>query len=153
MFSQRKKKYRNMVWASVLTAVALLSLVLLLGYLGSFRDKSYEEAPANETVSVPKETQVADADTVESKNTETKPEKDDNEPFEKNIKKQTYYLIKYDNDVIRVYFSDQQGNMTELEETNIIYETLSSEDQMQFQTGIQVENRDALNRLLMDYES
>ena len=68
-------------------------------------------------------------------------------------KKQTYYLLKYDNDVIRVYFSDQQGNLTELEETGIVYETLSTEDQQQFIEGIQVENRDALNRLLMDYES
>ena len=50
MFSQRRKKYRNLVWASVLTAIALLSLVLLLGYLGSFKDTSYQDTPANETV-------------------------------------------------------------------------------------------------------
>ena len=71
----------------------------------------------------------------------------------KNAKKQTYYLLKYDNDVIRIYFSNQQGELTELEETNIVYETLSTEDQKQFLDGIQVENRDALNLLLMDYES
>ena len=29
MFSQKRKKYKNLVWASVLTAVAILALVAL----------------------------------------------------------------------------------------------------------------------------
>jgi len=145
MFSQRRKKYKNMVWASVLTAVAILALVALLGYLGSFRDKNYEETPASEVVSTPQKEKEFEVDNVEGDSKETLAARDE--------KKQTYYLLKYDNDVIRVYFSDQQGNLTELEETGIVYETLSTEDQQQFIEGIQVENRDALNRLLMDYES
>ncbi len=144
MFSQRRKKYRNYVWASVLTAIALLSLVLLLGYLGSFKDKAYEETPANDTVSTQSEVQTKENDDIET---------DEEVQSEIESKKQTYYLLKLDNDVIRVYFSDQQGNLTELEETDIVYEILSIEDQAQFQEGIQVESRDALNRLLMDYES
>lgn len=147
MFSQRRKKYRNVVWASVLTAIALLSLVLLLGYIGSFKDKSYEGTPANEKISVPEEVQQMPDVKTDTSVKEDAPKQTEGE------KKQTYYLLKYDNDVICVYFSDQQGNLTELEETTIVYETLSPEDQAQFQEGIQVENRDVLNRLLMDYES
>lgn len=145
MFSQRRKKYKNMVWASVLTAVAILALVALLGYLGSFRDKNYEETPASEVVSTPQEAEEFEEDKAEDDSEEESAARDE--------KKQTYYLLKYDNDVVRVYFSDQQGKLTELEETDIVYETLSIEDQQQFLEGIQVENRDALNRLLMDYES
>ncbi|MBR3755486.1 MAG: hypothetical protein IKK48_00110 [Firmicutes bacterium] len=143
MFSQRRKQYRNVILASVLTAVVLLSLVLLLGYLGSFKEEPYQETPnqetlnqetpVDETIALPKEKPAAEIDKEE--------------------RKQTYYLLKYDNDVICVYFSDQQGNLTKLEETDIVYETLSPEDQMQFDMGIQVENRDSLNRILMDYES
>lgn len=143
MFSQRRKQYRNVILASVLTAVVLLSLVLLLGYLGSFKEEPYQETPnqetlnqetpVDETIALPKEKPAAEVDREE--------------------RKQTYYLLKYDNDVICVYFSDQQGNLTKLEETDIVYETLSPEDQMQFDAGIQVENRDSLNRILMDYES
>lgn len=148
MFSQRRKKYKNMVWASVLTAVAILALVALLGYLGSFKNKTYEEAPANEVVTTSQDNKQykEDDDVVEAENGE-------DVVAARDIKKQTYYLLKYDNDVVRVYFSDQQGKLTELEETGIVFETLSTEDQQQFLEGIQVENRDALNRLLMDYES
>ena len=67
--------------------------------------------------------------------------------------KETYYYVKYDNDVICVYFSDEQGNLTKLEETGILYEMLSTEDQIQFKEGVRLKNRDALNKLLMDYES
>lgn len=148
MFSQRRKKYRNLVWASVLTAIALLSLVLLLGYLGSFKEEAYQETPANETVSVTDETKTKE--TIPDEITKTK---DEATRSQQEIKKQTYYMLKYDNDIVRIFFSDQQGNLTELEETNIVYETLSPEDQQQLLDGIQAENREALNRILMDYES
>lgn len=146
MFSQRRKKYRNVVWASVLTAVVILALVALLGYLGSFRDRSYNETPVNEQMTA----QEVESEAESNESTEDHNNDDDSESI---TKKQTYYLLKYDNDVVCVYFSDQQGNLTELEETAIVFETLSTEDQKQLMDGIQVENRDALNRLLMDYES
>ncbi|MBR3786350.1 MAG: hypothetical protein IKJ77_08100 [Firmicutes bacterium] len=146
MFSQRRKKYKNMVWACVLTAVAILALVALLGYLGSFRDKTYSENNVSEPVAAQEHTETMEEDNHIEEN-------DDDDDSAPAAKKQTYYLLKYDNDIIRIYFSDQQGELTELEETDIVYETLSPEDQKQFRDGIQVENRDALNRLLMDYES
>jgi hypothetical protein len=140
MFNQRRKKYKNLVWASVLTAVAILALVALLGYLGSFKDKNYDKTSVNEPVAA--EEYVEENDEL----------RDKEEASDIISKKQTYYLLKYDNDVVRIYFSDQQGKLTELGETEIVYETLSIEDQQQFDEGIQVESRDALNRLLMDYE-
>ena len=152
MFSQRRKKYRNMVWASVLTAVVLLSFIVLLGYLGSLKDNPNAEAPVNETVSTTEDAEETGADEDAALATEDESEAED-EQLQTEEKKETYYLLKYDNDVIRIYFSDQQGKLTELEETAIVYETLSTEDQIQFQDGIQVDSRDALNRLLMDYES
>ena len=66
---------------------------------------------------------------------------------------QSYYLIKYDKDVIKIFFSDETGHLIELEDTTIVYETLSTQDQNRFKEGIKVENRDDLNRLMMDYES
>lgn len=155
MFSQRRKKYKNLVWASVLTAVAILALIALLGYLGSFRDKDYNETSVNEPVA--SQESVDDAYDDYDKNDKNEFSDDENDGVVESVgntaKKQTYYLLKYDNDVIRIYFSDRQGELTELEESNIVYETLSTEDQQQFRDGIQVDNRDALNRLLMDYES
>lgn len=151
MFSQRRKKYKNVVWACVLMAVAILALVVLLGYLGNFRDKNYDETSVNEPV-VAQEL-VEDGEDNYNGDGSLNGDNEEGVSSDENAKKQTYYLLKYDNDVVRIYFSDQQGKLTELEETDIVYETLSTEDQKQFVDGIQVENRDALNRLLMDYES
>ena len=55
--------------------------------------------------------------------------------------------------VIKIFFSDETGHLIELEDTSIVYETLSAQDQSRFKEGIKVENRDDLNRLMMDYES
>lgn len=30
---------------------------------------------------------------------------------------QSYYLVKYDNNVIKIFFSDETGNLVQLEET------------------------------------
>ena len=62
-------------------------------------------------------------------------------------------MIKYDKDVIKIFFTDETGHLIELEDTTIVYETLSTQDQNRFKEGIKVENRDDLNRLMMDYES
>lgn len=65
----------------------------------------------------------------------------------------SYYLVKYDNHVIKIFFSDETGTLTELEDTSIVYETLAAGDQEDFQRGIRVNSRDELNKLIMDYES
>ena len=141
MFRQRRKNYKNVIWASVLTVIAVLLLIFLLTYLGSFKNTYYEDTSREQAVGSPNGL---------TKNIDTETEGANKEEI---TKKQTYYLLKYDNDIVRVFFSDSKGDLIELEETDIVYETLSVEDQAQFQEGIQVENRDALNRLLMDYES
>ena len=68
-------------------------------------------------------------------------------------KQESYYLVKNDNNSIKVYFCDQQSRMTELETTAIIYETLSEADQKMFDQGVEIASRDELFKLLQDFES
>ena len=70
-----------------------------------------------------------------------------------NLESRVQDLVKYDNNVIKIFFSDETGKLTELEVTGIIYETLSAQDQQRFAEGIKLERRDDLNKLMMDYES
>ena len=99
---------------------------------------------------MPQEDKQDDTQVDSPKSAEEDPEEkeDDNQQFY-----QSYYLVKYDNNVIKIFFSDETGKLTELEETGIIYETLSAQDQQRFAEGIKLERRDDLNKLMMDYES
>jgi len=140
MFSQKRRKYKNWIWVAIAATAVSLAVILLLGYLGQENQEPYE------ATHVEKQTYEKQKADVEQEEIEEEPET----PVEKF---ETYYLVKYDNDVIRIYFSDQSGNMTELEETTIVYEILSTEDQKRFENGVRLDSRDDLNKLLMDYES
>lgn len=150
MFSQKKK---NHIWIFVCLAliIAIIAVVILIGTL---RTGSEEEnlrasletrAEENDDRSVTEDTE--NSQTVEEENSESEKNNSENQFF------QSYYLVKSDNNVVKIFFSDETGKLTELEETGIVYETLSTEDQSRFQEGVKVESRDDLNRLIMDYES
>jgi len=139
MFSQKRRNYRNWIWVAIACTAVALVIFLLLGYLGKNNDEPYARTNGDERVY------------TESFVTESEPVDETEQTEEETF--QAYYLVKYDKDVIRIYFSDQSGKMTELEETTIIYETLSEADQERFDDGIKLDSRNALNKLLMDYES
>lgn len=141
MFSQKRRNYRNWIWVAIACTAVALVIFLLLGYLGKNNNAAYTEANGNERVY----TEPEEVDSVDETGLETAEEEEEI--------LQSYYLVKYDKDVVRIYFSDQSGKMTELEETTIIYETLSEADQKRFDDGIKLDSRNALNKLLMDYES
>ena len=139
MFSQKRRNYRNWIWVAIACTAVALVIFLLLGYLGKNNDEPYARTNGDERVY------------TESFVTESEPVDETEQTEEETF--QAYYLVKYDKDVIRIYFSDQSGKITELEETTIVYETLSEADQKRFDDGIKLDSRNALNKLLMDYES
>lgn len=145
MFSQKKRKF-TWIYLCVALIIAVIAVFILIGALSNknaedaertnLESKVSEENQSGQEADVPTDVQAPGADDSDSK-----------EFY------QSYYLVKYDNNVIKIYFSDETGKLTELESTSIVYETLSQGDQAKFQEGIKVENRDDLNRLIMDYES
>lgn len=151
MFSQRRRNYRNWIWAAIACAAVAFAVIVLLGYLGRNNDPVYEETNGSKPVY---ENQIAmeNCDAYDEDDAGEQASVSGNTDGEEKLL-QSYYLVKYDNDVIRIYFSDQTGRIMELEETTIVYETLSQEDQNRFRSGVKLNDRDALNKLLMDYES
>lgn len=139
MFSQKRRNYRLWIWVAIACTAVAFAVFLLLGYLGRANDEPYARTNGKEKVQAESFTSMTEEETLET-------------PEEKGVF-QSYYLVKYDKDVIRIFFSDQSGKITELDETTIIYETLSEADQKRFDEGIKLDSRNALNKLLMDYES
>ena len=137
--------------AAIITVLTAAGILLLLSYLGRNSNPHYEQANGDESVYT-KSADLTQKSGLQSE-TESAVEEDKNDDYELKGNFASYYLVKYDKDRISVYFSDQTGRITELEETTIVYETLSEEDQKRFEDGIKLDSRNDLNRLLMDYES
>ncbi|SCJ80263.1 Uncharacterised protein [uncultured Eubacterium sp.] len=145
MFSQKK---RNLTWIYV-CIILLIAVIAVFILIGALSNKNAEDAERTNLESKVSEENQSEPNADNATNVqEPEDSKSDAEKFY-----QSYYLVKYDNNVIKIYFSDETGKLTELESTSIVYETLSQGDQAKFREGIKVENRDDLNRLMMDYES
>lgn len=158
MFSRKKKNY-TWLWVCSILAIMIFAVLLLIGSLAGSKDEETLRASLEKSAEQRQEvSEYAQEDSYEGgaeenlgKNSaaEKKPAEDNRQ----NQFYQSYYLIKYDNNVIKIFFSDETGNLVQLEETAIIYQTLSPADQKRFREGIKIENRDDLNSLIMNYES
>ena len=145
MFSQKK---RNLTWIYV-CIVLLIAVIAVFILIGALSNKNAEDAERTNLESKVSEENQSGPYADNSTDVQDQDQNDDDQ----DKFYQSYYLVKYDNNVIKIYFSDETGKLTELESTSIVYETLSQGDQAKFREGIKVENRDDLNRLMMDYES
>lgn len=65
----------------------------------------------------------------------------------------SFYMIKADNEIIKVYRGDEEGNLELMRETQINIDFLSSVDQELFRYGVIKHNMDEVNELLQDFES
>lgn len=156
MFTQKKKKHW-WLYVTVALAVVIVAVFFLIGALSSRNAENAERADLENRAQQEQEQDQAESgelpqDSAEASVPVPQPGSDD-EKDEDGQFYQSYYLVKYDNHVIKIFFSDETGELTELEETGIIYETLSADDQQRFAEGIKLESRDDLNKLMMDYES
>ncbi|MDD4376683.1 MAG: hypothetical protein PHH48_00820 [Eubacteriales bacterium] len=136
MFSQKKKKNKGAI-------IALVSVFFLL--LGAFLLIPDSGLQKNEIVSGKSNTQIKKPPIQDEV---VKPEKNNDSE-----KEESYYLVKNDNNIIKVYFCEKDNELVELESTDIIYETLSEQDQSTFDEGLIIKNRDELYKLLQDFES
>ena len=150
MFSRKKKKYRTFVVTALIVAVCILIIVLLW-------PQNLETKEINEVnVSVDSRSNEPAKSSNEHENSQIT----DDVVKEENIEQETststnmesYYIVKKNGEVISVFFVDKEGKKVRLEDTDIIYEVLTLEDQKLFETGIIVEDQEKLASLLQDFE-
>lgn len=158
MFSRKKKNY-TWLWVCSILAIMIFAVLLLIGSLAGSKDEETLRASLEKSAEQRQEVSESEQEDSYEDGAEEKlgknsaVEKKTAEDNRQNQFYQSYYLVKYDNNVIKIFFSDETGNLVQLEETAIIYQTLSPADQKRFREGIKIENRDDLNSLIMNYES
>ncbi len=143
MFSQKKRNY-TWIYVLVISLLVIFGLMLILSTISN-RNTDLQRREPQETDAYQSENEVENSSLPTAKPV---PENDS----EKEENNSSYYLVKYDNNSIKIFFSEKTGSLVELEKTEIVYETLSEEDQQRFNKGIKVLTREELNRVLMDYE-
>lgn len=144
MFSQKKRTPWG--WIAVILVLAALGLMLIFAALTDDTDLDEGDKKGvikSEESDTPDNGSDMDDDYSDGSGAE----------HTSNIVAESYYLVKNDNNEVRVFFFDSRGKSIELEKTNIVYETLSESDQRRLDVGIKLYNRDELNKLIMDYES
>lgn len=141
MFSQKKKPHYGLLY--ILLSIILIFAVIMLIWPEETENDFSEDS---QVVSQSEQTEKSDeGEKKEDKNSEDKGE------IEKIYN--AYYIVKNDSNIIKIYFSDEEGKLTEVEVTSIVYEMLNTEDQKRFDKGIIAKTREDLNRLIMDFES
>lgn len=142
MFSEKKR----FPWGWIAITVVLGAIGILF-IIAAFADDTEPDRDINNSNIIQSENSGQDDSDDENRN-----DNNSDEPVSK-IVTESYYLVKNDNNIVRVYYYDSQGKHIEIEKTNIVYETLSESDQKRLDEGIKLSSREQLNKLLMDYES
>ncbi len=124
MFSQKK---RNLTWIYV-CIVLLIAVIAVFILIGALSNKNAEDAERTNLESKVSEENQSGPDADNSTDVQDQDQNDDDQ----DKFYQSYYLVKYDNNVIKIYFSDETGKLTELESTSIVYETLSQGTRQSF---------------------
>ncbi len=145
MFSKRRKNYRVFVVTALVISICILIIAIL-----------WPEAPSNEGENINANAQTnmeENSVTKESTaNNETPEEVSNQEETGTSYNDKTYYIVKKYGDVISVFFVTEDGQQVKLEDTEIIYDLLTPEDQSNFERGIVVEEQEKLSSLLQDFE-
>ena len=157
MFIERRKKknYRTFIYAALIVFLCLVIVVIAWP-----KDSSVLAADSEQT---DLSKQQEDRQTLNAgdfiERIEDNIEDDDED--EQNITEvtdiaepaETYYLVRRDSGLIKVYFVDEDGTEIELETTEIVYDVLGPEDQKLFDEGFRVDTQEQLAVLLQDFES
>ncbi|MBQ4650845.1 MAG: hypothetical protein IJB73_09105 [Firmicutes bacterium] len=160
MFIEQKKKrnYRTFIYSAIIIVLCLLIIVIAWPADSAAQE---ENPPADNTLQTqlqndfPVNGQPEDDDSEEdySEDIGSSNEKEEEDNTVIRPAASAYYLVKRADGQIKVFFIDELGNQIELEDTEIIYEVLSMEDQKLFDEGITVKNQEELAVLLQDFES
>ncbi|MEG1163096.1 MAG: hypothetical protein RSE31_00090 [Anaerovoracaceae bacterium] len=151
MFSQKKKRGKK-----VIIALSSILFVLLAAFFFIPDKMTDTQVNANKQAEQSKDMEKYPNSTGEKDtdvNVDTDIDVDNAENNDEDEKKESYYLVKYDNNSIKVFFHENTGNIVKLDDTSIVYDTLAESDQKNFEKGIHIKTREELYKLLQDFES
>ncbi|MBQ3122756.1 MAG: hypothetical protein IJC14_01225 [Firmicutes bacterium] len=146
LFSNKKKSVlTNKLFYIVILAVFVLGVSMLIPE----KDIDKDQANDNENIIVDSET-VKDNDDERDFLSET--DEDSRIDIVVSSEYESYYLLKESEGRIELLFFDESGSRL-IKVTDIPFNLISTEDQNVFREGLKLENEEALDEILQDFES
>lgn len=158
MFTRQKKNYRIFVYTALVITLCLLVAALFwpkdstpqddaqvnaqteTGQEGQEQQEQIQDSGSDDGGSAAEQTGGSgDGDVME------------NDDISSGL--HSYYVVRKDGSNVSVFFVDEKGNQVKLEDTDIVYDVLTPDDQKSFDEGITVADQEELAALLQDFES
>lgn len=171
MFTRRKKSYGAVIGASIVITLCILIFVIAWPTEPGTTQNPNAEYSSGDNVLNPTENEQSPSSgnlspnsgdgTNNSQDEQGKqPDGDDIAQNTQNNSKpsgisattDSYYLVKYVDGFVKVFFFDSNGNSIELEKTGIAFDVLNPSDQRLLSNGIKASSQEELATILQDFE-
>ena len=149
MFSNQKKGFIKSKWFYGLLILFLLAFGIWVNYDGNSQNVNTVTEVSEKTQNQTQESQPV----VDSLDQETTEQESENEAAQTEEKQQTYYLIKEVEDVVKVFYCDENGQEDLYQITTVPFQLLSTEDQQLLSEGVRVEDENELADFLENFDS
>ena len=149
MFSNQKKGFIKSKWFYGLLVLFLLAFGIWVNYDGNSQNVNTVTEVSEKTQNQTQESQPV----VDSLDQETAEKESENEAAQTEEKQQTYYLIKEVEDVVKVFYCDENGQEDLYQITTVPFQLLSTEDQQLLSEGVRVEDENELADFLENFDS
>ena len=149
MFSNQKKGFIKSKWFYGLLVLFLLAFGIWVNYDGNSQNVNTVTEVSEKTQNQTQESQPV----VDSLDQETTEKESENEAAPTEEKQQTYYLIKEVEDVVKVFYCDENGQEDLYQITTVPFQLLSTEDQQLLSEGVRVEDENELADFLENFDS
>ena len=149
MFSNQKKGFIKSKWFYGLLVLFLLAFGIWVNYDGNSQNVNTVTEVSEKTQNQTQESQPV----VDSLDQETTEKESENEAAQTEEKQQTYYLIKEVEDVVKVFYCDENGQEYLYQITTVPFQLLSTEDQQLLSEGVRVEDENELADFLENFDS
>ena len=158
MFTRQKKNYRIFVYTALVITLCLLVATLLWPKDSTPQDDAQVNAQTEtgqEGQEQQEQIQDSGSDDGGSAAEQTGGSGDgdvrENDDISSGL--HSYYVVRKEGSNVSVFFVDEKGNQVKLEDTDIVYDVLTPDDQKSFDEGITVADQEELAALLQDFES
>ena len=149
MFSNQKKGFIRSKWFYGLLVLFLLGFGIWVNYDGDSQKVNTVTEVSEKTQSPAQESHPV----TDSLDQETTEKKSENETVQTEEKQQTYYLIKEVEDVVKVFYCDENGQEVLYQITTVPFQLLSTEDQQLLSEGVRVKDENELADFLENFDS
>ena len=149
MFSNQKKGFIKSKWFYGLLVLFLLAFGIWVNYDGNSQNVNTVTEVSEKTQNQTQESQPV----VDSLDQETTEKESENEAAQTEEKQQTYYLIKEVEDVVKVFYCDENGQEDLYQITTVPFQLLRTEDQQLLSEGVRVEDENELADFLENFDS